>query len=129
MGFWNRWNTYVGGWMSLYVFSPMVAPYRRARNRWRLQLAYATAVVGTFLALGMLHQAAVYALNIGGEWRGLAGYAGIGVVVAAWSVLSRLSSSVTFRARSSHWMAAASSVVQRAALWALVIGVTSWLLG
>lgn len=129
MDFWSRWNTYVADWMSLYVFSPLVTPYRRTRDERKLRVVHAAAVVVTFLALGAFHLAPSYVLALGREWRGLTAYAGVGVIVAGWSVASRLGPRAKAARFASRWARGLSSVPQRIILWALIVACTTWMLG
>lgn len=57
--FWSRWNTYIGSWVRLYVFQPLLLHMRRRKGRSsRLAVRSAlrgVAVVVSFACIGLLH--------------------------------------------------------------------------
>jgi hypothetical protein len=64
--FWTRWNLYVGRWARRYLFSPTALYVARRSTRWPLsvpRMPQAIAVLATFVAIGLLHDA----LNLAGE--------------------------------------------------------------
>jgi hypothetical protein len=60
--FWRRWNTYVGAWVQRYLFAPLalhLARYKIASSA----AAQATAVVLSFVVVGLMHDGYVYAVD------------------------------------------------------------------
>ena len=86
------------------------------------------AIVVTFVALGLLHQAAPYILgsNVGAT---LVAYSGVGVVVATWASASRLLARATAHSRPPRWLSVCGSVAARVAFWGVLVGCAAWILG
>ena len=62
--FWGRWNTYIGGWIRLYVFRPvvrMLAARWPGRSQAHRSVVSAIALMASFLAVGALHDIYRYA--------------------------------------------------------------------
>jgi D-alanyl-lipoteichoic acid acyltransferase DltB (MBOAT superfamily) len=84
--FWRRWNTYVGTWARSYVFVPLFSFLTRrvGRRRKGAGVCYAVAVVTTFSAVGLLHDA----FATGARWTWKASitewFFAIGCIVVAW---------------------------------------------
>lgn len=93
LDFWRRWNLYVGHWARRYVFSPLLLALtrryrRRAKGSVRVPVAKVSAVVLTFVCIGILHDL----LNFAGESKTqfvflqLFVFAGAGLLVWEWAV-------------------------------------------
>jgi hypothetical protein len=55
--FWARWNTYVGAWIRIHIFEPLVRTFQGHRRGGGLgsHWIHAFALAGSFLAVGALH--------------------------------------------------------------------------
>jgi hypothetical protein len=116
--FWRRWNTYVGTWMLRYVFWPVAFRHLR-HDRRRLRQAQALAVLVTFAAIGILHDAFAYVHSYVLEARALAGLGVNGLAVVAWAALG------VWMSRHKSAKAGPGAIATRAAsaiaFWALTI--------
>lgn len=84
--FWQRWNIYLGGWVQLYVFNPLVRRQQKLRS---LRHRAALGTLGAFAWLGVMHQ--VYWYVVGrtvGPWVTI-GFILLGVQVVLWSAFQR----------------------------------------
>ena len=81
--FWRRWNTYVGGWIRLYVFQPL-AMYGRRRLRLDGPSLSLFSVLASFAAVGMLHDmySSLLAHRVRLTWA--LWFAANGVILLAW---------------------------------------------
>lgn len=85
--FWRRWNTYIGAWAKRYVFWPLAkALQRRATtSSWNLA-ARGTAVLATFVLIGLLHDYAVFARDHRWPLGGVFVFGLNGLALIAWRV-------------------------------------------
>lgn len=127
LDFWQRWNTYVAGWLSRYVFAELVSRLARTRSRGRT-MTYALSVLGTFMALGLLHDVAPYFAGTGRVGLGVAAFLVMGTIVVAWTIVSRLLSRAMLRADAA-WSMLFQPVLARASFWVVALGCATWLLG
>jgi D-alanyl-lipoteichoic acid acyltransferase DltB (MBOAT superfamily) len=119
--FWQRWNTYVGGWIERYVFRPLVGRFRRGRRRAGLQAAYAISAVSAFAATGLLHDALPYLGQTGRVGVGFAAFSLIGLLAVGWAIVTRLVAEAAERLDAS-WLKRAEPVASRSAFWVLAFG-------
>jgi hypothetical protein len=90
LDFWRRWNTYVGGWMQRYVFSPTSLRLTRGPLRvWPTWVSVAAGVLVTFAAVGILHDIVPYFSRLHPEARGLMVFLSAGTLVIVWSAAGR----------------------------------------
>jgi hypothetical protein len=82
--FWRRWNTYIGSWLLRYSYLPLALRYQRALPRKLWLLGKGTALLCTFVACGLLHEAAAYALRLSVPLGVVLAFAGYGVLLIAW---------------------------------------------
>jgi hypothetical protein len=90
--FWNRWNTYLGDWARMYIFyefRPLLSRLsRRMRGAKAMRWASALAIVVTFFAIGVLHDAVILARGRSPaaftQW-----FLVVGIIVVVWNALSR----------------------------------------
>jgi len=59
--FWNRWNTYVGGWAKRYLFLPAARSMKVFGDNLRANGALAMLI--TFAAIGFFHDTYMFALT------------------------------------------------------------------
>ena len=125
LDFWRRWNTYVSGWALRYVFWPIALRYRGTGLTWRLPLAQALGLVGTFAAIGLLHDACAYAVALHTDWSSLPAFVAMGVLVTLWAAIPR-----AFRALSPGTAPGGSRpglrALSRAGFWIVAIGWAAW---
>jgi hypothetical protein len=113
--FWRRWNTYIGRWFERYVFFPAAVALAR-KSRVRPWFAKSFALLVTFAAVGVLHDAFDTANDLAPSFAGLARFTRIGVVVLIWLAAERaLQRSTAGTGRRF------GGLVLRLAFWALVL--------
>jgi hypothetical protein len=78
--FWRRWNIYLGSWIKRYVFFPM--SLRLGRGGASPLVAQGAALFVAFAAVGLLHDAYIYAKHFELVARGLVAFVLAGAVVA-----------------------------------------------
>jgi hypothetical protein len=89
--FFRRWNTYVGHWLQRYVFWPLSLTMGRSGKRLAYRpAASAAALLATFLACGLLHEAALYAAAVAPPGPMLRAFATAGALVVSWLGLARV---------------------------------------
>lgn len=81
--FWRRWNVYVGAWAFQYVFWPLSLKSARVRGSKSRLAARAAAVVVTFAALGLLHDAYVLVGISRVTFRGCVAFTASALIVVA----------------------------------------------
>jgi hypothetical protein len=125
LDFWRRWNTYVGGWVLRYVFWPTAARHRGTGRTWRLPAAQLLALVGTFAAVGLLHDVYAYAVALDTDWESSSAFVVMGVLVALWGGIPR-----AYRAIVPHAAGRGSRlglrVLSRAGFWIVAVGWAAW---
>lgn len=69
LDFWRRWNTYVGSWARRYLFTPIALTISR-HGTLRGPAMVGASVAATFIAIGLLHDAAAFAdgQQVSGRW-------------------------------------------------------------
>jgi hypothetical protein len=84
--FWLRWNTYMGAWARAYLYVPAVRFLLKRRMSFR-SLTGAVALVGTFLAVGALHDifSALSHSRLSGRW--VIWFLANGVIVIVWEAV------------------------------------------
>jgi hypothetical protein len=125
LDFWRRWNTYVSGWALRYVFWPIALRYRGTGRTWRLPVAQALGLVGTFAGIGLLHDAYAYAVALDTDWGSLRAFVAMGVLVTLWAAIPRAIRALsqgTFRAGSGPGL----RVLSRVGFWIVAIGWAAW---
>jgi len=127
VAFWQRWNTYVGGWLARYVFWPTVGRRRGARKRAAITRAHAVGVLVTFAAIGILHDVCPYFSETGRVGVGLAVFSAMGAVIVAWAAGARLLSGAAARA-GAPWLMRAAPLLARLSFWVVALGAATWLL-
>lgn len=105
--FWRRWNVWLGAWARIYVFVPLSKRLGK-RFRRRRTLCTAAAVIGTFVVMGVAHDAIPYLLALGGTgapqgtFLMTAFFSATAIVVLAWDGAARLDSRLRISARLSR---------------------------
>lgn len=66
LDFWRRWNCWVGSWVRRYLFAPLTLSLMRQRGAYGMTgaPAHALGLVGSFAAMGLLHDWLIFA-NMG----------------------------------------------------------------
>jgi hypothetical protein len=127
MDFWQRWNTYVGGWMARYAFRPVLRELKHRRGRLSVAAAYGGAVIGTFAATGLLHDVAPYLGQTGRVGAGLSAFSLIGLLVVAWVGVTRWLGARIGLARA-RWLEKIAPVASRVSFWMIAVGCAALLL-
>lgn len=132
IAFWRRWNRYVGNWFRAYVFGPVALSTGRQLGRRRLNLAKASAVIGTFALAGGLHDLSMY-MRLGRPFiGGTAAFLVNGLAVVLWFVCTQRLSWLPDRF-APGWKGTAGKVAGAAfgvvayALFVHVLVATTWL--
>lgn len=82
--FWRRWNTYIGSWLLRYSYLPLALRYQRALSRKLWLVGKGAALLCTFVACGVFHEAAAYALRLSVPLGVVVAFTGYGVLLIAW---------------------------------------------
>lgn len=127
MDFWQRWNTYVGGWMARYVFRPALRELKQNVGRTSVATAYGSAVIGTFVATGLLHDVAPYLGETGRVGAGLTAFSLIGLLVVAWVVLTRWLAAILASTRA-RWLGQVGAITSRVSFWMIAVSCAALLL-
>jgi hypothetical protein len=118
--FWERWNTYMGSWVRIYLYGPLLRMRAGAR---RIRVSTACfATVAVFTWLGVMH--ALYWLASGAGMR-----SGTIVEFASWGVLLALANAAEgwVRARGKAWHLTAFLLTSRLLVgWVAIL--STWLM-
>jgi hypothetical protein len=126
LDFWRRWNTYVSGWLLLYVFWPVANALRGAGGGWRLRAAQAGGIVATFVVAGALHDACMYAVAFDAAGRSMRAFSLVGAVVCSWVALAWVWRRLTTAAAIGGRLAQALGIVSRISFITLVVACVAW---
>jgi hypothetical protein len=124
LDFFRRWNTYIGQWLLRYIFWPLSLELGKGnRTRRYREKTTAFALIATFAACGLLHDAAIYAAGLHPGTAMLRVFLVAGLLAVASVAFGRLWHEAE---RKLHSVAALELVrvcTARVALWATAIGV------
>jgi hypothetical protein len=127
LDFWRRWNTYVGGWVLRYVFLPLTlgnTQGKRKKTGWFVRVVGITA---SFVVVGLLHDAYVYANSFSLEGRAFQAFALVAAIVVGWGLIQTFWKRVAGRAVPvSAAFRRAAPALSRAAFWAVLVGCVAW---
>jgi hypothetical protein len=126
LDFWQRWNTYVSGWLLRYVFWPVTFRYRGNGRSWRLVAAQAGGILATFVSIGLLHDMYMYAVGFDATARSLRAFSAVGLVVVCWLALTWGWRRWMARIPTRDSIAGAVAVVSRVSFWAIAVGCIAW---
>jgi hypothetical protein len=97
LDFWRRWNTYMGGWMRLYVFRPL-ARWCARRLRLEPKIAIGFALVLTFIFVGLAHDYGfLFAPGAMPAGSGVVQFFGYGILAALWAAFASFETARRFR--------------------------------
>jgi hypothetical protein len=82
--FWRRWNRYHGWWLLRYVYLPLATRYQRRLPRRFWLVGKWGALMATFAACGLAHDAAGYALRLALPLGALFGFVIYGLMLGVW---------------------------------------------
>jgi hypothetical protein len=122
--FWRRWNTYVGRWFSRYVFVPTSMHLSRRFLRIPTWVPKGIALVATFTAVGLMHDALIVAATGRSTIRMSIVFGSVGLAICVWHAITgwfRRWSGVT----GSDLPGGAFALISRFAVLALLLTV-SW---
>jgi D-alanyl-lipoteichoic acid acyltransferase DltB (MBOAT superfamily) len=94
--FWRRWNTYIGGWARIYVYTPLVMKSMRSRRKHRKGISSArgqgvisaVAIVITFASIGLLHDIFVMSRETRLSFDATRWFVAIGCLVILWESIA-----------------------------------------
>jgi hypothetical protein len=94
--FWRRWNTYIGDWARVYLYTPIVLRWMRSRRERRTSAARASnermfvaaMVIATFACIGLLHDVFVMSREHRWSFDASAWFVAIGCVVVLWEAIA-----------------------------------------
>jgi len=94
--FWQRWNTYVGGWARTYVYTPLVFAWMRSRKKrsgrpvsTSSQRPFiAAAVVITFSVIGALHDLSFNSAEGRLDFKATLWFTAVGCLVVLWEAIA-----------------------------------------
>jgi hypothetical protein len=89
MDFWRRWNRYLGVWCERYIYTPTaLSVARKLRKRGTIPIA--SGIFAAFVAMGVLHDLAVYTRDATKVPFALTAlFVTHGVVLLAWELVAR----------------------------------------
>jgi hypothetical protein len=88
--FWRRWNTYVGGWLRMYIFVPLAFAIsrrtRKAKHPIPSNLIQVACAMSCFLFIGVLHDLYLSAAGRQLTYVSTIWFAGNGLLLVVWEI-------------------------------------------
>jgi len=129
LDFWRRWNTYVGGWMRLYVFQPLTVHLRRRVGIRSKNAIRALAVMATFATGGAVHEYMLFSRSFTCSGAVIAVFVFHGVLILLWVPLESLARKVSTATGVAPrgWLLSAAHVASNQCFMQLAL-VSAWLI-
>jgi hypothetical protein len=87
--FWQRWNTYVGGWFQRYMLVPLALELR-ARAPFAGKHGATLSAIATLLAIGAFHDFFTYLGALRAAFGGIAGFSCAALAMVTWMLAGSL---------------------------------------